>query len=235
MSDNLLWSDDLLNTDLSIEDLVESESLLILPFSSPNHSITIGRSAKMDMCIDDEFFKSKRLPKCKCISKKHASVFYDEVSNRYELLNYSKFGTIVDNFYYGYDLKENVEENEADDADLNKCVCRRKCVRSDLYENVCEGSAILKHGSLISFGCANFVFIILDLSVPMANGSSSIDYSRKLLKSLEDSKNIDKDLIVSKWNAYKLNKENKMDFYSTFSYSKFNCKVKNENKKVLLN
>lgn len=37
---------------------------------------------------------------CKNISKKHASIYYDQISMKWELLNYSMYGTMVNNCLY---------------------------------------------------------------------------------------------------------------------------------------
>ncbi|KAL7287840.1 hypothetical protein TKK_0017909 [Trichogramma kaykai] len=50
---------------------------------------------------------------CGFLSPKHAVIFYDETTNRYELLNYSEHGTTVDNVLYScnYNIYELDSEN----------------------------------------------------------------------------------------------------------------------------
>ena len=59
-------------------------------------SLNIGTSSDMDICLDNSF--------CQFVSDKHACIFYDEQTNHYELLNYSEYGTVVDNCLYGFNL-----------------------------------------------------------------------------------------------------------------------------------
>ena len=40
---------------------------------------------------------------CNYVSAKHATIFYDQFSRVYELINYSQHGTIVDNIVYALD------------------------------------------------------------------------------------------------------------------------------------
>lgn len=55
--------------------------------------ITIGRGVANDLQLD-------RYGHCNYISAKHAVVFYDEHTKHYELLNYSLYGTSVNNVRY---------------------------------------------------------------------------------------------------------------------------------------
>jgi hypothetical protein len=101
------------------------------------------------------------------------------------LLNYSSFGTSVDNCFYGLNL-DSKDDNDSDESDslsnqneynemkmswndrndpnlVQQCKCRYD--RSSLEEmrnGFWEGSAILNHGSHIKIGCFHFVFIIVD-------------------------------------------------------------------------
>lgn len=59
-------------------------------------SLSIGTSSSMDICLESD--------QCQFLSEKHACIYYDEQTNHYELLNYSEYGTVVDNFLYGLDL-----------------------------------------------------------------------------------------------------------------------------------
>ena len=107
MSDNLFKVKDFDFEKLDMNQLVDNEHLFLVPFNSNKQSISIGSSVKMDMVLDESLFnssRSKSTSECVCISKKHACVYYDKCSNTYELLNYSEYGTVVDNFCYGLDV-----------------------------------------------------------------------------------------------------------------------------------
>nr|XP_039262631.1 uncharacterized protein LOC120338759 [Styela clava] len=59
-------------------------------------SCTIGTSSQCDLILNNHNH-------CKFVSPIHARIFYDEVSQRYELLNYSCHGTSVNGYTYGMD------------------------------------------------------------------------------------------------------------------------------------
>ncbi|XP_011694114.1 PREDICTED: PHD finger protein 12-like [Wasmannia auropunctata] len=139
---------------------------------------------------------------CGFTSSKHAVIFFDEVTRRYELLNYSEHGTIVDHVLYSCDctrvLEEQMKEEKTDKvmyvtkeeetSDIIKTILRKdeaayleeyahtddilcKCnIKGDArinehLEEGWEGSAIIAHGSTISFGCLTFIFNTLDMYV----------------------------------------------------------------------
>ncbi|KFM80552.1 PHD finger protein 12, partial [Stegodyphus mimosarum] len=70
-----------------------------LPVAMCYRSLHLGLGADMDVCFSN-------YGHCNYVSGKHASIFYDEVTKRYELLNYSCYGTTVDNVLYSSDLSE---------------------------------------------------------------------------------------------------------------------------------
>ncbi|XP_035211404.1 PHD finger protein 12-like [Stegodyphus dumicola] len=70
-----------------------------LPVAMCYRSLHLGLGADMDICFSN-------YGHCNYVSGKHASIFYDEVTKRYELLNYSCYGTTVDNVVYSSDLSE---------------------------------------------------------------------------------------------------------------------------------
>ncbi|XP_058821090.1 PHD finger protein 12 [Topomyia yanbarensis] len=49
---------------------------------------------------------------CQCISDKHATIFYDEVTKMFELLNYSEFGTVVNGQLFACDLTDFALQNK---------------------------------------------------------------------------------------------------------------------------
>uniref|UniRef100_T1J2P5 PHD finger protein 12 n=1 Tax=Strigamia maritima TaxID=126957 RepID=T1J2P5_STRMM len=65
----------------------------------PYRVLTIGTGADMDVCLPN-------YGHCNYVSAKHASIFYDETTKHYELLNYSEHGTTVDNVLYSCDFSE---------------------------------------------------------------------------------------------------------------------------------
>lgn len=67
-------------------------------------SLYIGTGADMDVCLT-------KYGHCNYVSGKHACIFYDENTKRYELLNYSEHGTTVDNVLYSCDFSEKTSQN----------------------------------------------------------------------------------------------------------------------------
>ncbi|GFQ87170.1 PHD finger protein 12 [Trichonephila clavata] len=70
-----------------------------LPVPMCYRSLHLGMGADMDVCFSN-------YGHCNFLSAKHASIFYDEITKRYELINYSYFGTTVDNVLYSSDVSE---------------------------------------------------------------------------------------------------------------------------------
>lgn len=125
------------------------------------------------------------------------------MTKRYELLNYSEYGTIVDNVLYSCDctrvLEEQIKEEKTDKviyvtkeeetSDVIKTILRKEeaaCLEeyahvddkilckcninhntriNEHLEEGWEGSAIIAHGSTITFGCLTFVFNTLHMYV----------------------------------------------------------------------
>jgi len=123
------------------------------------------------------------------------------MTKRYELLNYSEYGTVVDHVLYSCDLtvlEEQIKEEKTDkgtyitkedetsdiikmilrkeevcleeyahtnDKILCKCNIKRDMKINEHLEEGWEGSAIIAHGSTISFGCLMFVFHTLNMYV----------------------------------------------------------------------
>ncbi len=155
-------------------------------FNISNRSITIGFGSKVDICLKSltkNFnYHNLKLKKCEFISEKHACIYYDESTNSYELLNYSQHGSYVNNNYFGFDvmhttkkfyedqnneidlLEEHIVENNnqaKDQFQKMNCSCRKKNGQNDYYRQF-EGAASLGHGSVLRFGCYEFLFIIVD-------------------------------------------------------------------------
>ncbi|KAG7208758.1 hypothetical protein KM043_014953 [Ampulex compressa] len=151
-------------------------------------TMTIGSGPNCDLVLSN-------YGNCRFTSSKHAIIFFDETTKRYELLNYSEYGTIVDNVLYSCNYTQILDEQIKEESDgrltpvtkeqemsevikaivqkeeyfheqdesqkqtLCKCNIRKHKVRSkeDLEEGW-EGSAVIAHGSTLSFGCLMFVF-----------------------------------------------------------------------------
>ncbi|XP_063984008.1 PHD finger protein 12 [Diachasmimorpha longicaudata] len=140
-------------------------------------TLTIGTGANSDVLLS-------RYGDCDCVSPKHAVIFFDETTKRYELLNYSEYGTTVDNVFYSCDCtsltvhesEELVPEHWKDfrkgENGVSECGTRGnghrgscKCCVMDQNDGNSvytqagwEGSAIVAHGSILTFGCLVFVF-----------------------------------------------------------------------------
>ncbi|XP_015925034.1 PHD finger protein 12 [Parasteatoda tepidariorum] len=69
------------------------------PVSMSYRTLNLGLGADMDIYFPNYGY-------CNYVSAKHASIFYDEVTKYYELINYSPHGTIVDNVYYASDYSD---------------------------------------------------------------------------------------------------------------------------------
>ena len=127
---------------------------------------------------------------CQYVSRKHATIFFDELSGEYELLNYSAHGTRVDSVLYCLDLAgmearfpvtvastpvpqlARREQNSNPAAVTTNIELPRMAGREPLGKvacscpsgprSGCEGSALLRHGSLLQFGCLQFVFSLAE-------------------------------------------------------------------------
>jgi len=137
------------------------------PFDMSYRSINIGNG-------DPTGLNLTLYGHCNFLSAKHATIFFDDLSGHYELINYSPYGTKVDDILYSLD-NENVDArfpefkgNETKvvgdmakkglDQSLGGCYCSGSSLSG------CEGGALLHHGSLLQFGCLQFVFSIVSMS-----------------------------------------------------------------------
>ncbi|XP_012136148.1 uncharacterized protein LOC100880135 isoform X2 [Megachile rotundata] len=73
-------------------------------------TLTIGSGPNCDLVLSN-------YGNCSFTSSKHAIIFFDESTKRYELLNYSEYGTMVDNVLYSCNYSGVVEQvkEETDD------------------------------------------------------------------------------------------------------------------------
>ncbi|XP_012274654.1 PHD finger protein 12 [Orussus abietinus] len=108
-------------------------------------TLTIGTGSNCDLVLS-------RYGTCNCTSAKHAVIFFDETTLRYELLNYSEYGTIVDNVLYSCDytslgftqesdtkIEDSISSTKEQDAseDIKRIVYqRRKCLPEGRHKQV---------------------------------------------------------------------------------------------------
>jgi hypothetical protein len=170
--------------------------------------LLIGKDSETDMCLR-KYNSNRNKIGCGLASSRHACIYYDDTTDSYELLNYSPYGTVVDNCLYGFDLQDEkldpdfplIESNNSDFDDYdhenrsinNKygptilCDCRlRKRHRRRLggEEKLWEGAAVLKHGSIIGIGCLNFLFVIVNYDFVMNS-----KYDQNFISKANSSKN----------------------------------------------
>ncbi|XP_068086806.1 PHD finger protein 12 [Anabrus simplex] len=69
------------------------------PCSMSYRTLTVGTGADNDVVLVN-------YGHCNFVSPRHASIFFDETTKHYELLNYSEHGTTVDNVLYSCDFSE---------------------------------------------------------------------------------------------------------------------------------
>ncbi|XP_067123731.1 PHD finger protein 12 [Centruroides vittatus] len=157
----------------------------------PYRTLTVGKGADMDVCLNN-------YGHCNFVSAKHACIFYDEITKHYELLNYSEHGTTVDNVLYSCDFsekhkpspspnspvasvrhltekaREKKESGSTERATMNGRAgeswkpCNCKASSSSLIGGSgagWEGTALLHHGSYVKCGCLQFVFTIIDYGI----------------------------------------------------------------------
>ncbi|XP_063833261.1 protein enabled homolog [Ostrinia nubilalis] len=129
-----------------------------------------------------------RLPACRRAAPHHATIFMDEVTRHFELINYSEWGTLVNGVLYTCDAaaaSPRLDEEQApqplplgsrrphaahringsltlpmSDSESSSCHCPER--EPETPEGAWEGSALLPHGALLAFGCAHYVFSITD-------------------------------------------------------------------------
>ncbi|XP_072931408.1 PHD finger protein 12-like isoform X2 [Epargyreus clarus] len=151
------------------------------PIPMRSNSLRVGSQPCCDVILDG---------KCRRVSPMHAIIFRDQVTNYFEMLNYSEWGSQVNGVMYACDLTPRPTEpphSAAAAADARASVLRNLVGRhlprqprtegpvTEEPEDPCtcpkkppntvgawEGSALLPHGALLQFGCYRFVFSITD-------------------------------------------------------------------------
>lgn len=219
------------------------------PFHMQYRFMTIGSASTMNVCLNE-------IDKCEYVSEKHACIYFDEQSNHYELLNYSEYGTVVDNCKYGFN--SNIDESDTDSDDSgeikpksmsannlkhffkDKCMCNNNN-RDKENLTYWEGPAILNHGTHLKFGCLNFLFIIADSiydSFSTNNNNNNLYENNMIFK-------INKNTIDSLKHSIKSNsknlkrlkpklKKNSLRNYSDVHIEGFIKLINNKGKKKLL-
>ncbi|KAJ8043273.1 PHD finger protein 12 [Holothuria leucospilota] len=146
---------------------------------------TIGNNSDADVCLS-------HYGHCNFSSTRHASVFYDETSRQFELINYSEFGTTVDKVLFTGEAKDKAVVRKPSSSlvkSVRKVSSKRKLrqapvivkpeitflrpcnckVNNDIsiedHKAGWEGTALLHHGSVIEFGCLQFVFSVTDATL----------------------------------------------------------------------
>jgi len=122
-------------------------------------SVGVGGGAGLDLA---------RYGHCNYLSAKHATIFYDELSGQYELINYSQHGTVVDECMYCLDTRIVADRYKEQKVVSPVEVMARQvggqsvggCYCDGEGKSGCEGSALLHQGSLVQFGCLQFVFSV---------------------------------------------------------------------------
>lgn len=205
--------------------------------------LTVGTSPDCHLCLANYDLSSLHNQKCSFISPHHATIFYDDWTQHYELINYSEYGTRVDGIIYGNDIdRKSIYIPESSDLvhqvrnliktapkelspnyqtssviselcasppkrlmkmlskrheDLSHITSICDCTslyfnHNDKFQNLFnnntdlvdktdsldlitgwEGPAILRHGSIIQFGCYKFIFGLVSHSLPTYSSSSS--------------------------------------------------------------
>ncbi|XP_063628671.1 PHD finger protein 12 [Cydia splendana] len=90
--------------------------------------LTFGADSSCDVVLDPT--------QCRYVSRLHATIFYDEVTRHFELINYSEWGSRVDGVLYAMD----VSEREAPVVD-DEGEARAKAVRDVVRHRMQSGTA----------------------------------------------------------------------------------------------
>lgn len=101
------------------------------------HVVWFGSSSFNDISLEQFHF-------CSHVTDRHACLYFDEKSHRFELLNYSEYGVGVDEFAYGL-----IE---------SKCSSNEQCFCSNQIVNQWDGPALIDQGTVIHIGCHEFLF-----------------------------------------------------------------------------
>ncbi|EUB64960.1 PHD finger protein [Echinococcus granulosus] len=154
--------------------------------------LVIGSAPDCHLCLAN--YQSSNKVQCPNVSPLHATIFYDEWSRQFELLNYSEFGSRVDSIPFENDISDkaayrcetsglvkhvrNIVEAGKNGSSSSRNLLRMIARNRPDYNHSCigqekdatgagwEGSAILHHGSVLQFGCYSFTFSLVDWLKP---------------------------------------------------------------------
>ncbi|CAH8527518.1 unnamed protein product [Schistosoma margrebowiei] len=156
--------------------------------------LTVGTSPDCHLCLANFNLSSLNNQKCSFISPHHATIFYDDWTQHYELINYSEYGTRVDGIIYGNDIDRKLIYIPEDLSHMTSiCDCTSlhftQNDKTDSFNLITgwEGSAILRHGSIIQFGCYKFIFSLVNHSLPSYPSSTSSSSSTSTWMTMNNS------------------------------------------------
>ncbi|KAF2904731.1 hypothetical protein ILUMI_01446 [Ignelater luminosus] len=143
------------------------------------HTLNIGQSAANDIQLSNFGY-------CNYISPRHATIFFNEITEQHELLNYSCYGTFINNTLYGnnestsemYPKKKHRirrtrmsrSKKQAISAKLvaisrqERMACSCTSSNFECAHSNWEGSITINHGAVLRFGCISFVFSLVNNS-----------------------------------------------------------------------
>ena len=118
-------------------------------------TVGLGPGAGLDLA---------RYGHCNYLSVKHATIYYDQLADCYELLNYSQHGTRVDEVMYGLEVRREISTSSHLAGPVMSSTGESKagCYCDGSAGAGTENSAVLHQGSLLQFGCLQFVFSLVD-------------------------------------------------------------------------
>ncbi|VDP77857.1 unnamed protein product [Echinostoma caproni] len=134
-------------------------------------TLTVGTSSDCHLCLSN--YRVPNPTPCACVSTHHATIFYDDWTRHFELLNYSEFGTEVDGIRYGNMIDSRGLRSQEGSPNRKLSTLEKPqhtCVHATQHSVSSlsagwEGSAILRHGSLLQFGCYQFVLGLVDHTI----------------------------------------------------------------------
>lgn len=200
--------------------------------------LNVGTSSDCHLCLGNYRISNPTVV-CRFGSVHHATIFYDEWTRHFELINYSEYGSRVDGIIYGNDAQPKsiyiptastvtdrarqllrnefstesvvpdqlphaskrprmvgyLREGHCYTTDRCNCDCTGFEVLSDMERSVSEdqisqtessdlqltgweGSAILRHGSVVQFGCYKFVLSLVDFA-PTHRETVNFSYAKE--------------------------------------------------------
>lgn len=102
------------------------------PTFMTSRTLSVGNGADCDLLLS-------KYGSCCRTSSKHAIIFYDETTNRYELLNYSEHGSTVDNILYSCDYASS-PRMESKDEERGRSISTRDQETTDAIKTIANKS-----------------------------------------------------------------------------------------------